>query len=258
MGSPQLKGMPQARERQRARRGKLGAPGMGAMILGLGQLVGRALLGTPVEEGAAKFSWEKGNNPRKEEEKESAERAPSRRDSQASEGTKGCPTEADTPVRSKRLSEQNSFQGGGRRDTGLSWQRTPQRDYTLTGAGVSGQRTPQNYNSQRGTGVSGHRTPQNYNSQRETGVSGHRTPQGGCKARGTGVSSQLTPQRDCRPRETGVSGQRTPQGATSQRRLQQDYVLRETGVSGQRAPNSTHQGRATSPPCRGAPSRAAP
>ncbi|VDI79390.1 Hypothetical predicted protein [Mytilus galloprovincialis] len=117
------------------------------------------------------------------------------------------------------VSEQNSFQGGGRRDTGVSWKRTPQRDYTPTGTGVSGQRTPQNYNSQR-----------------ETGVSGHRTPQGGCQVRGTGVSSQGTPQRDCRPRETGVSGQRTPQGATSQRRLQQDYVLRETGVSGQRAP----------------------
>ncbi|VDI22774.1 nucleosome-remodeling factor subunit BPTF [Mytilus galloprovincialis] len=36
--------------------------------------------------------------PRKEEEKESAERAPSRRDSQAAEGTKGGPTEADTKL----------------------------------------------------------------------------------------------------------------------------------------------------------------
>ncbi|VDH98113.1 Hypothetical predicted protein [Mytilus galloprovincialis] len=117
------------------------------------------------------------------------------------------------------VSAQNSFQGGGRRETGVLWQRTPQRDYTSTGTGVSGQRTPQNNNSQR-----------------ENGVSGHRKPQGGCQERGTGVSSQETPQRDYRLRETGVSGQRTPQGATSQRRLQQDYVLRETGVSGQRAP----------------------
>ncbi|CAG2222031.1 unnamed protein product [Mytilus edulis] len=50
------------------------------------------------------------------------------------------------------VSAQNSFQGGGRRDTGVSWQRTPQRDYTSTGTGVSGQRTPQNKNSQRGLG----------------------------------------------------------------------------------------------------------
>ncbi|CAG2234725.1 unnamed protein product [Mytilus edulis] len=138
----------------------------------------------------------------------------------------------------------NSFQGGGRRDTGVSWQRTPQHNYTPTGTGVSGQRTPQKYNTPRGTGVSGYMTPQGgcqtrrtgMSSQgtpqqdyqpRETGVLGQGTPQGNQQARGAGVSSQRAPQPDYKPRETGVSSLRTPQP---------DYKLRETGVSGQRTP----------------------
>ncbi|VDI09194.1 Hypothetical predicted protein [Mytilus galloprovincialis] len=101
-----------------------GAPGMGAMIPGLGQVVGRAQLGTPVEEGAAvpfpgalqgPLSRWLGHPCGHSSRPGCSQRASDGRITQS--GARGR----------AGVSAQNSssFQGGGRRDTGVSWQRTP-------------------------------------------------------------------------------------------------------------------------------------
>ncbi|CAG2235919.1 murA [Mytilus edulis] len=231
------------------------------MIPGPGQVAGRTELGTPVEEGAAvpfpgalqgplsrwlgtplwafqptgmltaRLHWVGVSGEKQErKEEESAERAPSRRDSQAAEALR----------RPNRGGHQARFPGR-KKGHRVSWQRTPQHNYTPTGTGVSGQRTPQKYNTPRETGVSGYMTPQEA-VRRRTGMSSQGTPSTRLPAEGRGCWAMHTP-RNQQARGLGcqVKGHPTrPQAegdwGVKSMTPQPDYSLRETGVSGQEDP----------------------